>query len=124
MYINLPILLQKFTLNQIASLDHRSSIYPLQVDAKLSAEAEARNAAQMQAGGVCLKAEEILVVQGSLNYPCWGIKQCILVWKFEGFPEKNTALFGLVSYNDPWFPSYPLPLDTPPFKNPIIWRVY
>ena len=45
-----------------------------------------------------------LFLQGSLNYPIWGgIKQCKSMVVLKYFPY-NSALFWLVSYNDP-FPS-------------------
>ena len=38
--------------------------------------------------------------QGSLDYPFWGIKHCKCMVVLMDFPY-NSALFGLVSYNDP-----------------------
>ena len=33
----------------------------------------------------------------------WGSSNANVCHFFEGFPENNTALFGVVSCNDPWF---------------------
>ena len=45
------------------------------------------------------KDEESIIKQGSLNYP-GGIKQCKCMVILRDF-SYNSALFGLVSYNDP-----------------------
>ena len=44
----------------------------------------------------------VLGKQGSLNYPCRGIKHCKCMVTFTDFPVFFRALFGLVSQNDLW----------------------